>query len=120
MPANTVRILIADDDRDLAESLAELLRLHGYEVDLAENGQDALRRSLAADHDITFMDVRMPVMNGVDSFLAIRRAKPDCRVVMMTGFREPILQQAIEAGAEGPLSKPFPLEDMLKLIEGGR
>src|SRR5262249_8734034 len=120
MVSRTVRVLIVDDDCDLAESLADLLQFHGCEVELAKNGQEALRRSLAADHDITFMDVRMPVMNGVDSFLAIRRAKPNSRVVMMTGFKEPILQQAIEAGAEGPLHKPFPLGDMLKLIEEGR
>jgi two-component system response regulator HydG len=120
MASSNVRILIADDDQDLAESLADLLRFHGYDVDLAKDGQDALQRSLAADHDITFMDVRMPVMNGVDSFLAIRKVKPHSRVVMMTGFREAILQQAIDAGAEGPLSKPFPVGDILKLIEDGR
>ena len=63
------------------------------------------------------MDVRMPVMNGVDSFLAIRKIKPRARIVMMTGFKEPILERAISAGAEGPLHKPFSVDDLLKLVE---
>ena len=120
MSAKSIRIMIVDDDQDLAESLGDLLRLNGYEVELAKDGKDALVQAQAQHFDVTFMDVRMPVMNGVDSFLAIRKAKPNSRVVMMTGFKEPILQQAIDAGAEGPLSKPFPLGDMLKLIEGVR
>lgn len=43
--------------------------------------------------------------------------KPEARIVMMTGFKEPILERAINAGAEGPLHKPFSVEDMLKLVE---
>ena len=73
MSSKTVRIMIVDDDQDLAESLADLLRVFGYEVDIANNGRDALQRAQASDFDVTFMDVRMPVMNGVDSCLAIKR-----------------------------------------------
>jgi AmiR/NasT family two-component response regulator len=43
--------------------------------------------------------------------------KPQARIVMMTGFKEPILEKAIHAGAEGPLHKPFGIEQMLKLVE---
>src|SRR5215475_11855771 len=67
MNTKTVRIMIVDDDRDLAESLADLLRVFGYEVAIAHNGKDALQRAQTSDFDLTFMDVRMPVMNGVDS-----------------------------------------------------
>ncbi len=117
MNSKTVRIMIVDDDEDLAESLADLLKVFGYEVDIATNGRDAFRRAQAADFDITFMDVRMPVMNGVDSCLAIKRIKPQARIVMMTGFKEPILAKATAAGAEGPLQKPFSPEDMLQVVE---
>ena len=117
MTSKAVRIMIVDDDQDLAESLADLLTVFGYEVAIATNGKDALQRAQAADFDITFMDVRMPVMNGVDSCLAIKRIKPQARIVMMTGFKEPILERAINAGAEGPLHKPFSVDDLLKLVE---
>ena len=117
MNTKTVRIMIVDDDQDLAESLADLLKVFGYEVTVATNGKDALQRAEASDFDVTFMDVRMPVMNGVDSCLAIKKIKPQARIVMMTGFKEPILERAISAGAEGPLHKPFSLDDLLKLFE---
>jgi two-component system, NtrC family, response regulator HydG len=117
MNTKTVRIMIVDDDQDLAESLADLLQVHGYDVDIAKDGRDALEHARAQDFDITLMDVRMPVMNGVDSFLAIRKIKPQARIVMMTGFKEPILAKATAAGAEGPLQKPFSPEDMLHVVE---
>jgi len=117
MTAKTIRVMIVDDDQDLAESLADLLQVHGYEVDIAKDGQDAIEHARSRDFDIAFMDVRMPVMNGVDSYFAIKKMKPKARIVMMTGFKEPILERAINAGAEGPLHKPFSVEDMLKLVE---
>ena len=116
MNSKTIRIMIVDDDRDLAESLADLLKVFGYQVDIATNGKDALQRAQADDFDITFMDVRMPVMNGVDSCLAIKQIKPHARIVMMTGFKEPILAKATAAGAEGPLQKPFSPEEMLNVV----
>ena len=117
MTSKTVRIMIVDDDQDLAESLADLLQVHGFDVDIAKDGQDALEHARTQDFDITLMDVRMPVMNGVDSFLAIRKIKPQARIVMMTGFKEPIVERALSAGAEGPLHKPFSVEDLLKLFK---
>jgi len=111
------RVLIVDDDADLAESLAEVLLDHGCDVSIAEHGREAVARVGAEDFDIIFMDVRMPLMNGVDSFFAIRAIKPDARVVMMTGFKERFVERAIQAGAEGPLHKPFTVDDMLALIE---
>jgi len=115
------RVLIVDDDVDLAESLAEVLLDHGCDVSIAAHGQEAVERARRQEFDIIFMDVRMPVMNGVDSFFAIRAIKPRVRVVMMTGFKETFVARAIQAGAEGPLHKPFSVEEMLALIEtGGR
>src|SRR5262249_54171115 len=67
---------------------------------------------------VIFMDVRMPVMNGVDSFFAIKTIKPQARIVMMTGYREAIVERAIQGGAEGPLYKPFDVEEMLALVDG--
>jgi len=111
-----MKVMIVDDDRDLAEGLAELLELHGYAVELAINGQEAVERSRKADYDVTFMDVRMPVMNGVDSFFEIRRIRPQARIVMMTGFKEEVVNKALAAGAVGLLNKPFAIDKMLQQL----
>jgi DNA-binding NtrC family response regulator len=110
-------VMIVDDDRDLAESLAEFLEMSGHSVTTAANGKEAVIGHGAGDFDVTFMDVRMPIMNGVDSFFEIRKLKPDAKIVMMTGFKEPIVAKALEAGAAGLLNKPFAIEAMLEIVE---
>lgn len=119
MPPATV--LIVEDDRDLAESLAEMLEVQGHKVQIAMNGQEAVELHRKADFDITFMDVRMPVMNGVDSFFAIRAFRPYAKIVLMTGYEESIVARAMAAGALGLLNKPFVMEDLLtKLADATR
>jgi CheY-like chemotaxis protein len=114
-------VMIVDDDVDLAESLAEMLALQGHSVEVAANGQEAVERHRQGSFDITFMDVRMPVMNGVDSFFAIRALRPDAKVVLMTGNEESIVARALAAGALGLLTKPFRIEELLaKLADATR
>jgi two-component system response regulator HydG len=110
-------VMIVDDDQDLAESLAEFLEMSGCSVTTAANGKEAVLGHGKQDFDVTFMDVRMPIMNGVDSFFEIRKLKPDAKIVMMTGFKEAIVTKALEAGAVGLLSKPFDIEAMLALVD---
>jgi CheY-like chemotaxis protein len=92
----------------------------GYSAAIARNEEDALARARDGGFDIAFVDSRMPMMHGSELFFEIRQILPAARVVMMTGFREPILDRALEAGAEGPLLKPFRIKDMLQTIEAAR
>jgi DNA-binding NarL/FixJ family response regulator len=84
---------------------------------IAGDEEDALARARAHAFDLAFVDSRVPTMHGSDLFFEIRRVMPTARVVMMTGFREPILDRALQAGAEGTLLKPFSIKDMLQTIE---
>ncbi len=113
-----LRIFVVDDHRDVAEGLADVLRMHGHEVEVAFNGEQAIRTFREKDFDIAFMDVMMPGMNGVESFLEIRKIKPAAKVFMMTGYSvEQLLDQAVEKGAYGVLHKPVAMEDVLEAIE---
>ena len=113
-----MRIFIVDDHRDVAEGLADVLRMHGHEVEVAHNGEQAVRIFKEQDFDIAFMDVMMPGMNGVESFLEIRKIKPDAKVVMMTGYSvTQLLDQAIENGAYGVLHKPVSMDEVLNSVE---
>ena len=111
------RIIIADDNLDLVETLADYMRAHGHEVEIATDGAEALARYQESDFDVGFMDVRMPVMNGAESFLAIKKIRPRARVVMMTGFDDETLGIALAAGALGPLKKPFSAKVLLKYLD---
>src|SRR5258708_19013893 len=111
-------ILIVDDDRDLAESLADVLEARGYAVELAASGEEGVVRLRQRDFDLVFTDVKLPGMNGVESFFAFRQIKPDAKVVMMTGFSvEQLLTRAVENGALAVLHKPFAIPDILAVLE---
>ncbi len=112
-----LRIFVVDDDRDFAESLADVLRLDGHQVDTAYTGEEAIERFPQKEYDLTFMDVKLPGLNGVESFMEIRKLKPDAQVYMMTGFSvEQLLEQAVAEGARGVLHKPLDLEELLRML----
>ena len=115
---NQLRVFVVDDDADFAESLASILESRDCQVHIAHSGEEAIDIFQEQDFDLTFMDVKLPGKNGVESFLEIRRHKPEARVVMMTGFSmEQLLEQAVENGAYGVLRKPLDLEEVLRMIE---
>jgi len=105
-----LRILVVDDDEDNALSLGELFEMDGHEVEVVHSGEAAIAAFDRTSFDITFMDVMMPGRNGVESFLEIRKRRPEARVCMMTGYSvEELLRQATDNGAMGVLSKPLDL-----------
>jgi DNA-binding NtrC family response regulator len=115
---NRYHILVVDDDRDFAESLADALELVGHDVMLSFSGEEAIRIFTENDFDITFMDVKLPGKNGVESFFEMRRIKPEARVIMMTGYSvHQLLEQAVENGAWDILHKPLEMQRVLKMVE---
>lgn len=114
----TLRALIVDDDRDHAESVADVLDIRGYAVELAYSGEEGAERFRQADYDIVLMDVKLPGMNGVETFFEFRKIRPDAKVLMMTGYSvEELVAQAVENGALGVLYKPFAIERLLDVLD---
>jgi len=121
---SALRVLIVDDDQDFAQSLALLMRRRGYKVQLAFSGEEAIEKFRQQDasgerpFDITFMDVKLPGRNGVESFLEIRKFTPDAKVVMMTGYSvKQLLEKAVNHGVWGVLDKPIDIQNMLGLLD---
>lgn len=118
MTKKPLRILVVDDDTDNANSLAELFQMEGHRADVVYSGEAAVAAYGTACYDIAFMDVMMPGKNGVDSFLEIRKLQRDAKVYMMTGYSvEELLQQAIDNGAMGVLSKPVSVAKVLAVLQ---
>ena len=114
-PAN---VLIVDDEKDLAEGLAEVVELEGHRAAVAFSGEEALEKICGKAFDVIFLDVKLPGMNGVECFLEIRKENPDARVIMMTAYRiEQLLAQAVDNGAAAVLHKPFAPDKILELID---
>lgn len=110
-------ILVVDDDADLAEAIAEALEMAGHNPTVAGSGTEAIEKYCDHAFDMTFMDVKLPDINGVETFLTIRKMDPTARVVMMTGYRiEQLLAQATENGAIKVLHKPFAMDEILSSL----
>jgi DNA-binding NarL/FixJ family response regulator len=94
------RLLVADDHDMLREALVDLLRQAGFEiVDQAADGADAVALSRRLEPDVVLMDLRMPVLSGLDAARLIKHDSPATQVVLLTAFESPALQQqAEEAG----------------------
>ena len=113
-----LRILVLDDHVEVAESLGEILELIGHEVRLVHNGADAVDAYLTGRFDIGLFDVKMPGMNGVESFLAIKRQKPDAKIFMMSGYADDeLIEKAIDSGALGLLRKPFEPDELIAKVD---
>lgn len=118
-PEQPVRLLITDDQRLLREGIASLLSLQpGIEiVGSAANGQEALAKTQKLKPDVILMDVRMPVMDGVEATALIKRQFPACKVLMLTTFDdEEYVIEALKAGASGYLLKTIPEDDLAQAI----
>jgi two-component system response regulator HydG len=115
------RILVVDDDKDHAESIADLLNLRGYGVEAAHSGEDALELFARRPFDLTILDVKLPGINGVETFFRLRKTKPGAQVIMMTGLNlEQLIASAAGNGAEEILRKPFAMTDLINAITAVR
>jgi two-component system, NtrC family, response regulator PilR len=112
------RILIVDDERDLAEVLGTSLSLLGAEVNLASSGRLGLEQLRAGSFDLVLSDIRMNDGDGI--WLCREVAKMGSSrpvVVLLSGFAEVSRQEALDAGAFEILAKPFQLEMLEATVE---
>ncbi len=110
-------ILIVDDDSQLRRSFEKLLHEEGYEVRSASSGEAAIAMTRETKPDLVVMDVRLPGINGLEAFAAIRDMDARLPVIIMTAFGT--TETAIEATKQGAFDyvlKPFDIPAMLKLI----
>ncbi len=113
------RILLVDDNRDAIESLAELLRMNGNEVELAFDGKAAIEKASEWRPEIVLLDIGMPIIDGYKAAAAIRRDSEgsDLLLIAMTGWGQAQdKQRAMEAGFDAHVVKPVSIDSLLKLF----
>jgi nitrogen regulation protein NR(I) len=119
------RILIIDDDDSLRRSFQKLLSEEGYRTDSAASGEDGIQKIKKRTPDLVILDMRLPGMNGLETFQVIHAMDPKLPVIIMTAFGT--THHAIEAiklGAFDYVLKPFEIPGMLGIVrqalEAGR
>ena len=93
------RILIVDDDESIGKVLATILEDEGYTVDIAENGEKAIKKSEEEFYNLALIDIRLPDMEGIELLTKVRDTTPKMRKIIITGY--PSIQNAIEAVNRG-------------------
>ncbi len=112
------RILIVDDLADNSFLLQTLLENEGYQVDVADSGQEALEKVVAAPPALILLDVMMPGMNGFEVTRRIRQNSrlPFIPIVLVSGYDQPDLEQGQTLGANGFIRKPIDFEDVITQV----
>jgi two-component system response regulator HydG len=114
----SLNILVLDDHVEVAESLGEILELERHKVTLVHDGLSAVSAFREHNFDLAFFDIKMPGLNGVESFLEIKKIKPWAKVIMMSGFADDkLVSKALDNGALGLLRKPFEVEELLAKLD---
>ncbi len=111
------KLLVADDDPGLRESLERTLTREGYHVVLASDGRAALERVQTGDFDVIVTDLKMPGLTGLELLRAAKAIAPDVDVILLTAFGT--VEEAVKAMKDGAydfLTKPFRREQLLKLV----
>jgi DNA-binding response OmpR family regulator len=110
-------VLIAEDERRLADAIARGLRREGMAVDLAPDGTDALMKARVVRYDVLVLDRDLPGMHGDDVCRAIRSDRPETGIIMLTAAAElEDLVEGLSLGADDYLPKPFRFAELVARI----
>src|SRR5918911_3241539 len=113
MPNASLKVLIVEDDPDLAALEAELLEEHGHRVEVASNGQEALAAVERGAPDLILLDMKMPVMSGREFADEYRRAEPSPAPIVVITAAEDAQRRAAEVGASAWIAKPFDPDELV-------
>lgn len=112
-----MRLLVAEDEKELAEAIEALLKHNNYSVDTVNNGEDALNYLMVEDYDGAILDVMMPKLDGIAVVKKLRDAKKNTPILMLTAKSEiEDRVQGLDSGADDYLTKPFATKELLARI----
>ena len=111
-------VLLVDDDKDMTETLSDILTDMGYRVETANNGSEAVEKVKTHAFDTVLLDIKMPGINGVETFKKIKKIRPEAVVMLMTAQSvEELVAEALEEGAYGIMYKPIDTKKLVEFIE---
>lgn len=116
---NGALILVVDDDPNTCIILKNILIKRGYRVGIAYTGEEAIAMARERVYDIFFIDMKLPTINGLETYLAIKEIKPDAVAIMITAYRQEmadLVEEALQNSAYTYLYKPLDIEKVLALV----
>lgn len=124
MPAShgLIRLLLVDDDTALLAALSDTIQFHlgPLTLETADSGTVALDLVRSYSYDAVVVDVNMPNMTGLEFLAAVKKLRPNLRILMISGYaNEALIASALEAGAADVISKPFEREKFVSAVKRG-
>ena len=112
-----MKILIAEDEKDLNDVICKKLKAEGFSVDAAYDGEDALDHLLFADYDLAVLDIMMPVMDGIETVSRLRAQGKMTPVIFLTA-KDTIADKVrgLNLGANDYVVKPFSFDELIARI----
>ena len=118
MLSKKARIIIIEDDKDILDSLKEIIKSDGYEVDTASNGEEGIKKCRANSFDLALLDIKLPGIDGTEVLEILHKEFPEMVKIMITGY--PSLENAVASlkkGADAYLMKPVNPSRLLEVID---
>lgn len=113
------KAMVIDDDRMTADTLAQILRIHGFDVTAVYSGEQALESLATVQPDVVLSDIVMRRINGIETAIAIRCLHPKVRVILFTASAiTPLLRERIDAFGFELLQRPLHPRDVLAQLRG--
>jgi DNA-binding NarL/FixJ family response regulator len=113
------RILLADDQREILQTVASMLEYEYQIVGLAEDGQEVLQLAETSSPDLLILDIFMPVLSGFDTAMRLRKSGSLVKILFLTVHEDPdFVNAAISLGALGYVLKPHLVTDLIPAIRG--
>ncbi len=113
-----MRVLLVDDESDLASALAERLDMRGIEADWVDSGQEALERAATVHYDLAVLDLKMPKIGGLELKARMQARYPHMKFIFLTGYgsEKDFETVANDSGEQCYLVKPVEIEDLIRLM----
>jgi DNA-binding NtrC family response regulator len=111
------RVLVVDDDQVILSSFAHSLSKHGYDVETAETGHEAIEKCKSGSYDLTLLDIRLPDMDGTQLLEQLQEIEPKMITIMVTGYAS--LDSALRSlilQANAYVLKPVDPDELLKVV----
>jgi len=109
-------ILVVDNEKDILNVLQDVLGILGYSTEIVKNGQEALSIFQKDRFSLVITDMVMPDIDGLTLMKKIKEEDPSIPVVIITGFGSQMVDEAMQAGADGFIEKPFKIEDIKNML----
>jgi CheY-like chemotaxis protein len=118
MENKKIQVLVVDDENDFLQLMTFWLESKGYSVIVASNGESAVGLVKEKNPNVVFMDLRMPVMDGIEAIKKIREFNKDIPIIIISAYvDDPKAKEAIDYGISGVFYKGKDFEEGLSLLE---